>query len=490
MSQDHHTNKNSPSESKSEREILELRIDQKLTDAKEALRNANQTELERIAREKHEPKFKRLLGTSGVVIAILIAGNLWQWFGITERIQKEAGRIIDQKLIDPQLTATLDETLSRKAIPFIAAQVHPVETNVAVLKANVEKQKALFAAMTLDVSNKQVQLTSEQMAIREQLHPLSGQIISLQSSVDVAQEQAKKLQDEQKLMALLNRGETFDREAIQELQTIAQGTNETAPLAKAMFNKVQRTLILDRANMTYLTLIESGGDKQYAGPFTSDEFASDLVLDSLALDGTINAMGKQPLFVPKLVEFAHQSKDLWTINRIAKSLNDMAGVNFYPWDLQPLDKWWAQNSLSYTNWPFNQYQKALTAFRACKYNIALTNFESVLVIDRAADKSRALAVACAIEIGDMVKAQQLNTNYALKGERWEQWANGKMMLATNAIQQGTEKFASLAKKYPTFPVGAWIGEGNHVLRKIDWALYSKLMQTPSNSIPSNTDGVK
>jgi L-lactate utilization protein LutC len=93
MSQEHHTNKNSPSETKSEREILELRIDQKLTDAKEALRSANQTELERIAREKHEPKFKRLLGTSGVVIAILIAGNLWQWFGITERIQKEAGRI-------------------------------------------------------------------------------------------------------------------------------------------------------------------------------------------------------------------------------------------------------------------------------------------------------------------------------------------------------------------------------------------------------------
>lgn len=129
-------------------------------------------------------------------------------------------------------------------------------------------------------------------------------------------------------------------------------------------------------------------------------------------------------------------------------------------------------------------------FGLLESRIALTNFESVLVIDRAADKSRALAMACAIEIGNMVKAQQLNTDYELKGERWEQWANGKMMLATNAIQQGTEKFASLAKKYPTFPTRAWIEKGNHVLRQIDWALYSKLMQAPSNAVPSNMDGAK
>jgi hypothetical protein len=289
-------------------------------------------------------------------------------------------------------------------------------------------------------------------------------------------------------MALLNRGEVFDREAIQELQTIAQGTNEIAPLAQAMFNKVQRTLVLDRVAPNYVTFQEG---KQYGGPFTSDEIASDLAtMPSPELDGIVNMIGKQTLFVPKLVELAHQSKDLWTINRIAKALNDMTGVDFYPWDLQPLDKWWAQNSLSYTNWPFDQYQRVLTAFRAGKYDIALTNFESVLVIDRVADKSRALAMACAIEIGDMAKAQQLDTNYALKGERWEQWANGKMMLATNAIQQGTEKIASLAKKYPTFPAGAWIGEGNHVFRQIDWALYSKLMQTPSNAVPSNMDGAK
>jgi hypothetical protein len=188
MSQDHHTNKNSPSESKSERQILELHVDSKLTEAKETLRDFNKVELQRIAGDIHEPKLKRLRNWSGIIITVLVIGNIAGWYSVTERVHSEADRVINQKLVDPQLTNTLDEALSKKAIPFIAAQVHPIETNVAALKANVDKQTALFGAMTLDVSNKQAQLTSEQMAIREQLHPLSDQIISLQSSVDVAQE--------------------------------------------------------------------------------------------------------------------------------------------------------------------------------------------------------------------------------------------------------------------------------------------------------------
>jgi len=145
--------------------------------------------------------------------------------------------------------------------------------------------------------------------------------------------------------------------------------------------------------------------------------------------------------------------------------------------LQPLEKWWEQNSMNYTNWPYAQYAKADAAVRATRYKEALTNYEAVLAIDPTADRSRAIAVGCAIQIGDMSKAQQLNTNYALKGGRWQRWANGKMMLATNGIQQGTEEFVSITKKYPTFPAAAWISPGNDILGQIDWPLYSKLMQT-------------
>jgi len=62
----------------------------------------------------------------------------------------------------------------------------------------------------------------------------------------------------------------------------------------------------------------------------------------------------------------------------------------------------------------------------------------------------------------------------------EQWAQGRMMLATNAIQQGTEKFVSLTKKYPTFASRAFIAQNNNILRQIDWTLYSKLMQSTND----------
>jgi hypothetical protein len=45
----------------------------------------------------------------------------------------------------------------------------------------------------------------------------------------------------------------------------------------------------------------------------------------------------------------------------------------------------------------------------------------------------------------------------------------------------TEEFASLAKKYPTFSV--WTtkdGAANYFIRQIDWALYSKLMQSTNS----------
>lgn len=130
--------------------------------------------------------------------------------------------------------------------------------------------------------------------------------------------------------------------------------------------------------------------------------------------------------------------------------------------------------------------KAIDAIHFGRYGEALTNFDYVLTIDPTADTSRALAVACAIEIGNMPKAQQLNTNYAIGDGRWKQWADGKMMLATNAIQQGTEKYVSLAKKYPTFMNSAFIAQGNHILRKIDWVTYSKLMQVTNNTASSNS----
>jgi hypothetical protein len=134
MKGDYRTNRNA--QSKHEREILELRIDTKLTEAKNALRDFNQLELQKLAGNIREPKFKRLRNWSGFIIAVLVAGHIAEWFPLKERVENEANKVISQKLIDPRLTNTLDEALSKKAVPFIVAQVHPIETKAQQLNTN------------------------------------------------------------------------------------------------------------------------------------------------------------------------------------------------------------------------------------------------------------------------------------------------------------------------------------------------------------------
>lgn len=232
--------------------------------------------------------------------------------------------------------------------------------------------------------------------------------------------------------------------------------------------------------MTWIVAQEVNGTNLYGGPFTSDEIAWYLVnVAPSSLGGMVNLIGDQKFFVPKLVELAHQSKDLWTINRIAKKLGDLEGVNFYPWDLQPLDTWWANNSSHYTNWPYAQSKQGMAAFSACKYYEALTNFETVLSFDPKADKTRAYAVACSVELGNLEKAHQLDDKFALSDGRWRLWSQGKMMLATNNIEGATKLFFSIGHKYPTLQ-NSFIRPGTHVLRQVDWTLFNELGQATNN----------
>jgi hypothetical protein len=193
-------------------------------------------------------------------------------------------------------------------------------------------------------------------------------------------------------------------------------------------------------------------------------------------DGAINIIGqsKNRLFVPELVTLA-RSKDLWTANRVSKALQDIVDVSFDPWDLVPLDAWWTENQSAFTNWPYQVYLEGDSEFKACHYGVALKCFRYVLSADPGADRSRALAVACALETKDVTVATNLNTAYAQKGGRWDQWAQCKMILATGTVDQATREFAKLARCYPTFSDKAWISKGNHVLRQVDWRLYDDLI---------------
>jgi hypothetical protein len=206
---------------------------------------------------------------------------------------------------------------------------------------------------------------------------------------------------------------------------------------------------------------------------------------SPTLDAYVNAVGNRKLFVSILVEKAHQSKDLWTVNRIAKALKEITGVDFYPWDLKPLDSWWASNSTRYTNWPYAEYDRGMQFFSSCTYQAALTNFQQVLAIDPTADKSRALAIACAIEVNNADELKRLNVPFQKPNGPSGRWARGITMLSTNAIEQGTKELSSLAKSNPSSSTSLWLAYGNHIVRNVDWQLFNKLL-IPSNNVVSGS----
>lgn len=346
------------------------------------------------------------------------------------------------------------------------------------VKANMNKS-------SLDAAAKEVVSSRMETFTNEKLAPLSKNVRRLEASIAKAEASADRLREEQKVIASLNRAEAFDKEAFFQLQELASSTNAIAPLAQAMLNKLQRTLVLDRGNTTFLSPREVKGDKDYSGPFCNDELAIRLL--SSIPDSAINIIGteKRMVFVPKLVEIAHTSKDLWTINRVSNALKNMVGVDFYPWDLGPLDAWWSKHQTGFTNWPFTVYMDGMNTFSSGNYAEALKLYEQLLSVDSSADQSRALAIACAIEIGDTNRVQRLNKNYSQKDGRWQQWAKCKILLSTDSTQKATEELAKLARTFPTFSDSAFMQEGNHVLRGIDWPLFHKLTQDNSTAQPQH-----
>lgn len=79
-----------------------------------------------------------------------------------------------------------------------------------------------------------------------------------------------------------------------------------------------------------------------------------------------------------------------------------------------------------------------------------------MAADPKADKSRALAVVCAAEVGDIRKAHQLNGGYDQKNGRWERWAAAEMLLTTGAVEQATRAFAALVKECPVMAADGFL----------------------------------
>src|SRR6266850_4002903 len=153
-----------------------------------------------------------------------------------------------------------------------------------------------------------------------------------------------------------------------------------------------------------------------------------------------------------------------------------SGLSRHVWDMGSLNKWWAGHQSNYTDWPHEHYNSGIDFFEHVNYLDALESFKKVLEVDSDADKSRALAVACAVEIGNIELAKNMFESFKAKDSRWAKWGQTKITLVTEGAERATKMLAGLSREYRTFPVRAFIHPRVHVWRQIDWSLYDRLVK--------------
>jgi hypothetical protein len=176
----------------------------------------------------------------------------------------------------------------------------------------------------------------------------------------------------------------------------------------------------------------------------------------------------------QLVNFArHERNDLNVLDRLTYAISEMSGNKFHPWNMESLDKWWQIHEADYSDWPDEEFDSAMDSFRRADCANALELFKKVLTIDVHADKSRAFAIACAVETGDIETADNLFKSFGDKKTRWAKWANIKILLAKEGAEPATKMLAGLSREYRSM---GFIIPKMHVWRQIDWSLYDRLMK--------------
>ncbi|HLH53905.1 MAG TPA: hypothetical protein VKY92_09850 [Verrucomicrobiae bacterium] len=319
--------------------------------------------------------------------------------------------------------------------------------------------------------------------VSERLVPLKQTVLSLGSDIAQAQDQLTKITEEQRIVTLITRAEALDKLAFIQLMSMSKGTNKFSSIAAAEVLKVTRMLRFENVNQAFSTpmLVATDG-MTFEGPFTNDELYEQL--SNPDPEGAVNAVSSSQLklFIPKLVELAHGAGSLMLLKRVSLALHNLTRVSYEPWDTQSLDAWWENQQANYKKWPGKDFEEGLLAFSMVNYSKALPAFEAVLAVDPDAEKSRALAISCAVDLGLREKAEQLYSKFSNKDGRWAQWSKAKMLLASGAIEQGTRELAGLVLKYPIMREAGYARSANAVWQKINWPLYERLRTASTNTL--------
>lgn len=403
---------------------------------------------------------------------------VWLSLGILDYV---TGRKVQTVIDDIQASVSNNLQQAHSIMTSNIAQRFRTPEIQTLMEAVVSKEASTRIDSTADrvIDQKLTALVRPQIdQINTALSTAKTETLTLGQDLDALRQTLSIVSDEQRFLLLANSARLYSLRSFLELETLSQTTNVFAKDAGQIVWALRRDMEIDRQSLTeYVPIEQLGEEYEYRGPFTSEELAYRLKVP-VAVESAANAIRKENLkcFIPQLVDLAKREENLWVQNRITHTISVLSGEKFYPWTVNRLSNWWEKSSSQYTNWPYATFEKGLGHLDATQYKDALREFGVIVASDGYADKSRALALACAIEIGDTNGVAVFSTGWKYPEGRWARWAKARLNISTGDVAQVTKQFAELAAECRTFPDAAVMNPGNPLLRQVDWSLYSQTLK--------------
>lgn len=369
---------------KPDREVLEALIRSELADAKGTLHDLNRGDLQKIAEEHFKPRLEFWIKTSAFLFAFTVLGVVLAFIEIPKIIETKTKTYIEEKLVGTALTNTVDNVISNKATALIETRLNRLKTNINSLEGTVVAIKTL----SLDVSNKQVQLASQQVLINDQQH----------------------------VQELLVKAKNGSLAAYSELQTISLQTNALADIATAAEAEVN--LFFDAYRF-----------RTYRTRWFADSVSGNIIqlpLDLIVV-GDLNSPSwtqretavikladvKKDNTVPHLCERLFIETNLFVVADITKVLGDITGQLLDTLDIDFVKQWWDANKhLPKYQSPYRSLQQftlngsplVFVPVQRAKDSIPL--LKEVVEADPTAWWSRCLLGTCYTFTGDLTNADK------------------------------------------------------------------------------------
>jgi hypothetical protein len=355
----------------------------------------------------------------------------------------------------------------------VTDRVSTLDQSLKYYETDLERMSHEFQYIIQSVAEKSSDIEKK---LTEIVTTADHRLQTLSSHLEKASEALELLKHDQEFVSLVYRAQSYDVQAFHVLKKLALEGKKFSDRANWVVKDVETRLSNENLWILVFTPQETKGAYQYSGPFTTEEIQE--AIDAGSLDNLLDYISgrKFTFFMSYLVETIMAENDLYRQTRIMRTISSLVGEKFYPWEIEQFKEWWKANRENYNDWPKQIYYNAKASFESGNYSDALKQFQKVIDFDNDSEKSKALAVACAIETGNKDLANQFISSFIYGDSRWQLWGRAKIALITEGALAATEKLADLSRKFPSFPERAYIHRKAHIWRQIDWTLYDSLVR--------------